>query len=415
VVHVVRESQTQRAPQTVLGLAGERVLDGSGRVAVPCRPTAHQVLERGGRGPVVVAVRHVVRRLRGWLRRVLLPNSARGEPGLLSPEANPPPCCLQNEADRGGRGAPDSSPNAARTSTFQRGEAERTRYHTCTWCRRWGGGDVRWRPAAAFDRDCSSQGVRRRWYVGVAWCVHDDGRGPVASTRLASTRPHDDGSSGFVLRVTPRTRCLYVVRQVKKKYNGPVVEPTAVRFSSARRMHWSKHAYFTTWSIYTLVAAVVYLVFSSTPPRRADHTRRASVAAYYLVTSVLLGVVGSDVVAYRLDFDPCSRVERAVLRTHLLLHMLPLVGAVLLLRRWSHWIGRPPTTQDCARATVTLAFLFALWLTVPLPDTGQVGLRKFAAVYDVQRPTSYIARAACVPLLSAYLLRESPSDPHASR
>lgn len=164
-------------------------------------------------------------------------------------------------------------------------------------------------------------------------------------------------------------------------------------------MHPDKSAYFTSWSsVAILLCAARLWVSRGDKAASAGRMRLDRIAACYLVlTSVLLGVVGSDVVAHRLKYDVTDvATTSTILRTHLLQHMFPMVLSMALLMHWKEWVGEKPTKEEVGTSLCALGAFFVVWMLHPLSDTGERGLCKFGRVYDVDRPATYVAASTVV-------------------
>lgn len=157
-----------------------------------------------------------------------------------------------------------------------------------------------------------------------------------------------------------------------------------------------RSAYFTFWVVCAMLVSVVFLIVT-----RLARCSLPSAGVFIVCGSALLGLLGTDVVAHRLDV-PLKHQTR-LMESHLVLHMIPLVLSIALLCTWPQAVGDPTKWRSVLVSLVCLLVLFIAYLSWPL-KTGERFADKLRAVYNVQRPWEYCAVGAGIVTATSLLL-----------
>lgn len=157
----------------------------------------------------------------------------------------------------------------------------------------------------------------------------------------------------------------------------------------------NKFTHFTFWVVGAIAAAIACGAAS-----RMTGCSMPSAGAFVVMASTVVGILGTDVVAHRIDVP--LRHHSRIMESHLMLHMMPMALSITLLCAWPQLVGRPASWMSMLVALIVLALLYGAYLAWPLP-TGERFGEKLSAVYNVHDMWQYSGLGAGIAVLAGLL------------
>ena len=155
----------------------------------------------------------------------------------------------------------------------------------------------------------------------------------------------------------------------------------------------TKLDYFTYWN------AIAYGVgFSSLCGLRISKFDVRWLAVFLVISSVIVCILGSWVLAYRMRVP--KMFHREVLRTQIWLHVLPFAMSFVLISFWPSLVGQKASMRDITAGIVTFAVLFLAWCMVPDSQTQSTFISKIEAMYHTEEAPCLIGVGMALIALS---------------